>query len=263
MTISPLAEDYYPAKYYYKNPRKRAVDWIMIHCTVGRCTAKSLAAVWAVKPASSNYGVGYDGSVGCYVLEEHGAYCCSYSTDDRAISIETSSANRYPYETTEEAIDALVELCADICYRYDKRRFVWFGNKAETDRYTPAHDEMVLSVHRWYAAKSCPGEYIYNRLGEVVSRVNERLEEMFMVRYSTISEVPAWGQETVKKLCNVGAIKGRGGEPDGDGYPTDLDLSEDMLRTLVMLDRAGVFAANGPTVRTEAETERLMPEAWY
>lgn len=51
-------------------------------------------------------------------------------------------------------------------------------------------------------------------------------------RYNTIEDLPEWGKETVKKLLNMGALSG------GDN---GLDLSNDMLRVLVISDRAGAF----------------------
>lgn len=50
--------------------------------------------------------------------------------------------------------------------------------------------------------------------------------------YETVDEVPDWGRATVQKLVDRGVLRG-----DGDG----LDLSYDLVRVLVILDRAGVF----------------------
>lgn len=37
-------------------------------------------------------------------------------------------------------------------------------------------DEMLLSVHRWYATyKSCPGTWMYNRMGQLAADVTEKL----------------------------------------------------------------------------------------
>lgn len=47
-------------------------------------------------------------------------------------------------------------------------------------------------------------------------------------RYKTIDEIPEYAKESVKKMCEQGAIKGNG---------DDLDLSEDMLRLIVIFDR--------------------------
>ena len=63
----------------------------------------------------------------------------------------------------------------DICKRYGKKKLLWFGDKAKTLAYTPKADEMVLSVHRWFANKACPGDYIYNRLPTIAEEVTKRL----------------------------------------------------------------------------------------
>ena len=47
-------------------------------------------------------------------------------------------------------------------------------------------------------------------------------------RYKTIDEIPEYAKESVKKMCDTGAIKGDG---------KSLDLSEDMLRLIVIFDR--------------------------
>lgn len=41
--------------------------------------------------------------------------------------------------------------------------------------YVPSADEMVLTVHRWFANKSCPGDWLYSRLGDVAAQVTARL----------------------------------------------------------------------------------------
>lgn len=52
-------------------------------------------------------------------------------------------------------------------------------------------------------------------------------------RYDKLSEVPAWAKPTIKKLMDKGIVKG-----DLKG---NLDLSDDMIRILVMNDRAGLY----------------------
>ena len=32
-----------------------------------------------------------------------------------------------------------------------------------------------MTVHRWFANKACPGDYIYNRLGQIADEVNAEL----------------------------------------------------------------------------------------
>lgn len=52
------------------------------------------------------------------------------------------------------------------------------------------------------------------------------------VRYSTVQECPEWARGTVEKLVERGFLAG-----DGE----NLDLSHDMVRLLVIFDRAGVL----------------------
>ena len=53
------------------------------------------------------------------------------------------------------------------------------------------------------------------------------------MRYHTIQEMPEWARATIQKLVDRGVIQGRDGN--------NLDLSEDMLRMLVINDRAGLY----------------------
>ena len=70
---------------------------------------------------------------------------------------------------------------------------------------------------------------VKNKLGLVEK------EEGEMTYYETLEDTPEWGKETVQKLMDKQYLQGTGGEK--------LHLSEDMLRTLVILDRAGQFGA--------------------
>ena len=65
--------------------------------------------------------------------------------------------------------------------------------------------------------------------GAVRPTFDEEVEEM---RYNTVAECPDWARETVQKLIDKGYL-------GGDGQ--SLDLSRDMVRILVIQDRAGSF----------------------
>ena len=66
-------------------------------------------------------------------------------------------------------------------------------------------------------------------VGAVRPSYDKEVEE---VRYNTVSECPSWARETIQKLVNREYLNGT-----GEG----LDLSADMVRLLVILDRAGAF----------------------
>ena len=69
----------------------------------------------------------------------------------------------------------LIKLCVDICKRNGKKKLIWFGDKDKTLNYSPKSDEMILTVHRWFANKSCPGNWLYARLGDLASKVTAQL----------------------------------------------------------------------------------------
>ena len=158
--------------------RNHAIDTITIHCVVGQCAVETIGAVFAPtsRQASSNYGIGPDGRIGMYCEEKDRSWCTSSGANDhRAVTIEVASDTAHPYAVKAAAFSALLDLCADICKRNGKKRLLWFGDKEKTLAYTPKADEMVLTVHRWFANKACPGDYLYNLHGQIAAEVNKRL----------------------------------------------------------------------------------------
>jgi LysM repeat protein len=71
--------------------------------------------------------------------------------------------------------ETLIKLCTDICKRNGKIKLLWLGDKDKTLNYSPKADEMLLTVHRWFANKSCPGNRLYARLGDLAAKVTEAL----------------------------------------------------------------------------------------
>lgn len=160
--------------------RKHAIDTITIHCVVGQVTVERLGEIFADpnRNASSNYGVGKDGRIGMYVEEKDRSWCSSNAANDhRAVTIEVASDSKHPYAVTDAAYNGLIALVADICKRNGKKKLIWFGDKTKTLAYTPKKDEMVMTVHRWFANKSCPGDYLYNLHGQIAAEVNKLLND--------------------------------------------------------------------------------------
>ena len=157
------------------NGRNHSIDTITIHCVVGQCSVETIGSIFANanREASSNYGIGYDGRIGLYVDEKNASWCSSsYSNDNRAVTIEVASDTYDPYAVTDKAYNALIELVADICKRNGIKKLVW-----STDKNTRINhlNGCNMTVHRDYATKSCPGDYLYNRMGDIASKVNKKL----------------------------------------------------------------------------------------
>ena len=162
----------------HSGQRTHSIDRISPHCVVGQVTAEGLGSLFAKSSykASSNYGIDKDGRVGLYVEEKNRSWCTSSNANDqRAVTIECASDTYSPYRMNDAVYQTLIKLCADICRRNGKKKLIWFGDKNKTLNYSPKSDEMVITVHRWYANKSCPGDWLYSRLGDLAKKVTAEL----------------------------------------------------------------------------------------
>lgn len=162
----------------HSGQRTHSIDRITPHCVVGQCSVETLGSIFlpTSRQASCNYGIGVDGRVGMYVEEKNRSWCSSSSANDqRAVTIECASDTAEPYAFKDVVYQKLITLCADICKRNGKKKLLWLGDKDKTLSYEPKSDEMVLTVHRWFANKSCPGSWMYARMGDLAAKVTAQL----------------------------------------------------------------------------------------
>ncbi len=162
----------------HSGKRTHAIDRITPHCVVGQCSVETLGNIFypSSRQASCNYGIGVDGRVGMYVEEKNRSWCSSSNANDqRAVTIECASDTYHPYAMNSKVYNTLIKLCTDICKRNGKKKLLWLGDKNKSLNYSPKSDEMVLTVHRWFANKSCPGDWLYSRLGDVARTVTVNL----------------------------------------------------------------------------------------
>lgn len=155
--------------------RNHTIDTVTIHCVVGQCSVETLGTIFAKSSnqASANYGIGYDGRVGLYVEEKDRSWCTSSSSNDnRAITIEVASDTYHPYAVNNAAYNKLIDLLVDICKRNDISQLVWSTSKYERINHLNGCN---MTVHRDYANKACPGDYLYNLHGQIAAEVNARL----------------------------------------------------------------------------------------
>jgi hypothetical protein len=133
----------------------------------GDLTVEQCGAIFAnpSRQASSNYGVGSDGRIACYLEEElHPWTSSSYWADDRGITLEVADADTSDWSPSDAAYKATVELCADICNRYGIE-----------PTYTGDADGSFLE-HRMFAATSCPGDWWHDRLPQFIQDVKEAMK---------------------------------------------------------------------------------------
>lgn len=173
MSNSPLV-NYIKISPNRTSPRNHKIDTITIHCMACDLSVERCGAVFAkrTRMASSNYGVGSDGRVGLYVEEKDRSWCSSNRANDhRAITIEVACEPVAPYKVTDAAMAALIELVADICRRNEIKQLLWKGDKSLIGQV----DKQNMTVHRWFAKKACPGDYLYGKHGYIAKEVNKRL----------------------------------------------------------------------------------------
>lgn len=199
----------------HSGTRTQPIERITPHCVVGQLTAEGIGYCFddASVKASCNYGIGTEGRV-CLVVDEKNRSWCTSSNDNdqRAVTIECASDMTAPYAFNDKVYDKLIELCVDICKRNGKTNLIWFDNKDKALNYKPKSNEMVLTVHRWFAAKSCPGEWMYSRMGDLANKVTAKLNPALnKVSNDTIYRIQAGAfsekekaEAMVKKLKDAG-----------------------------------------------------------
>lgn len=200
MSNSPLV-DFTRISPNKNSPRNHAIDTITIHCTACQVSVERMGEIFAPtsKQASANYGIGYDGRIGMYVEEKDRSWCTSSkANDNRAITIEVASDSFAPYKVKDAAYNSLILLVADICKRNGIKKLMWQGNKDLIGKV----DVQNMTVHRWFAKKACPGDYLFNLHSEIACQVNKILngELPQPTVLTTIKHTVAKG-ETLQKIA--------------------------------------------------------------
>ena len=165
MSNSPLVV-YTKLSPNHSGKRTKKIDTITIHCMAGNCSVETCGNLFAnsARQASSNYGIGTDGRIALYVDEANRSWCTSSNANDqRAVTIEVANNGGAPdWPVSAKAYAALLDLVTDICKRNGIKRLVWSTSKNDRVNHLNGCN---MTVHRDYANKSCPGDYLYNRHG--------------------------------------------------------------------------------------------------
>ncbi len=158
------------------SPRNHVIDTITIHCMAGNLSVETCGNVFAKasRQASSNYGIGSDGRIALYVNESDRSWCSSNkANDNRAVTIEVANDGGAPdWHVSDKAMAALIELVTDICRRNSIKQLVWSTNKTNRVNHLNGCN---MTVHRDFAAKACPGEYLYHKHTYIAEEVNKKL----------------------------------------------------------------------------------------
>ena len=178
-----------------------------------------------------------------YAVKQTDAWCAAFAS---AAAVMAGAGERYPLECS--------------CTRMIEGAKV-MGIWVEDDGYMPVIGDWVL--YNWQAKSTGDDTGVPDHVGIVVGlEMSEILvvegnydngvklrkfpvnwdkirgficpkEEVEEMRYHTLAEVPYYARDTIEKLVKDGSLRGISGD--------DLGLTEDLLRTLVILDRRGIL----------------------
>ena len=174
-TNSPLVDKYILTDHNY-GLRTHAIDTITIHHMAGNLSIETCGNLFKKKQGSSNYGVGTDGRIGCYVPESNAAWTSSNkANDERAITIEVANNTLAPYWTvSDKALNSTIQLVADICRRNGIQKLVWSADKKTRVNHTNGAN---MTMHCDFASTACPGPYLKSLMGNIALAVNNLLQQ--------------------------------------------------------------------------------------
>lgn len=186
------------------SPRNHKIDTVTIHCYVGQASVESMGAWFGQSntQASCNYGIGSDGRIGMFVEEGDRSWCSSNKANDhRAITIECASDRTEPYAVNDKVYASLIKLLVDICKRNGIEKLLWKDDKSLIGQV----DKQNMTLHRYFANKSCPGEYLYSRHGQIAKEVNALLGKVTTEETKTESKLADCKVDntTVKEIAKV------------------------------------------------------------
>lgn len=191
MTMSSLV-DYVRISPNTSGIRTAGISKVTVHHMAGDCTVEVCGEIFASpsRQASSNYGVGSDGRIACYLEEEfHPWTSSSYWNDDRAITLEVADYDLDAWSPSSAAYESTVKLCADICNRY-----------GITPSYTGGTDG-TFTEHMMFAPTGCPGPWWHARMSQFVEDVKAAMggdymtiDELLNMKLATADsgDVPVW-----------------------------------------------------------------------
>jgi len=163
MGYSSLTNNWIPAHYSNYTPgRQRPIRAITIHHMAGNLSIEQCGALWQnpSRNGSSHYGIGTDGRIACYVMEENTAWTNSnWNSNCESITIETANDQiGGDWHVSDTALNSLIRLVADIAKRNGLGKLVRGQN---------------LTWHSMFVATTCPGPYLSSKIDYIIQEANK------------------------------------------------------------------------------------------
>jgi len=187
------------------------------------------------------------GSRGSYNTSRIGVEICEpnsirYIGGGRFEDLDPKNTREYFMAATDTAAQYLADLCI---FHSISSAMISTHVEAHQAGYGTAHSD---PNHLWSHLGYTPEQF----RKDVQKYINEKeylatmtkqefeaiLDERVGARYKTLPQVPDWARPSIQKIMLNGFLSGSG--TDEQGQPI-IDLSHDLMRTLLILERTGAF----------------------
>ena len=225
---------------------RKDTDMIVIHHTGGTDIDASAEQIDGWHKNQDWVGIGYH-----FVIRKNGTIergrpewatgSHAYGENWHTIGIHLSGAMD-KVQPTEEQIESCAHLVAYLCEKYNitiDREHIVGHREVNDDTSCPGENlfakmDLIVSKAAWYAKQDGEEDEESEDADEKEAEWNEDMKKIQreITRYNTVEEIPEYAQPTIQKLVDKRLLSG-----DGES----LDLSADMIRVFVVLDRNGTF----------------------
>lgn len=150
------------------NARKKPIlKFTPHHAAVVGAAAEAIAKNFNRYGNSANYVIGDDGEIILCVPEEYRAWTSGNEDNDtQAITVEVVNSTGAPeWKVSDAALEALIQLGADICRRHNLPGFTWTGDQSGT-----------LTIHKMFGATTCPGPYLESKMPYIAEEITKRIK---------------------------------------------------------------------------------------
>lgn len=174
------------------NPRNQKIDRITVHHMAGNLTIDGCKNALVSRGGSVNYAIQSDGTIGLLLEEKNRAWTSNSPENDyRAVTIEVANApgaGEPDWKVTDAALQSTIKLCADICKRNGIKKLTFTGQLNGSN----------LTMHKWFYATGCPGQYLGGKFPYIVQEVNKILNGGSSSASTGTPTAPTTNTETVK-----------------------------------------------------------------
>lgn len=211
------------------------ISRIIIHHMAGNLSLEQLGNIVTSREASVTYGVDVNGNIGRYLDESVRPWTTSsWEADKCAVTIEVANDGGTPdWHVSDASINAVIELCADICRRNGIKSLNYTGDKSGN-----------LHMHKWYSATACPGPYLGSKFAYIAEQVNKKL--------GSASTAPSTGANTGYTDAQLADMVIAGQFGNGDARKQALGSRYEAVQAIVNQKLSG---SSAPTTPKKSVTE--------